>query len=155
MKNILLAFDDSKNAFRAVELMSRAFSPDNKITLLHVLPDTAVLCEMNSPELTDYFVTQQSNFCALEEKKKALVEEAMKTAKSTLIAAGYPEDHVTTKIEIKKRGVARDIISEAQAGYDMVVIGRRGLSGIKEFFIGSVSQKVMHAAKDISVLIVN
>jgi nucleotide-binding universal stress UspA family protein len=155
MQNILLAFDDSKNAFRAVEFMTRTFTPNSTITLFHVLPDTAILCEMHSPELTDYFVTQQSNFCALEAKKKSLVEEAMKNAKSMLVGAGYPEDHIKTKIETKKSGVARDIIREAQAGYDIIVIGRRGLSGIKEFFIGSVSQKVMHTAKDISVLIVN
>lgn len=155
MEKILLAFDDSKNAFRAVEYLARSPRPNCKITLFHVLPDTAVLCEMHSPELTDYFVTQQSNFCALEAKKKSLVEDAMKNAKSILVAAGYPEDHITTKIETKNTGVARDIIREAEAGYDMIVIGRRGLSGIKEFFIGSVSQKVMHAAKDVSVLIVN
>ena len=155
MKNILLAFDDSKNALRSVKYLAGASLPDSRITLFHVLPDTAVLCEMHSPELTDYFVTQQSNFCVLEAKKKALVEEAMQNAKSMLVNAGYPEKNIATKVETKKKGVARDIISEAAAGYDMIVIGRRGLSGIKEFFIGSVSQKVMHGAKDVPVLIIN
>jgi len=51
--------------------------------------------------------------------------------------------------------VARDILKEAGNGYDLIVIGRRGISGIREFFLGSVSQKVFSGAKDISVLIVN
>ncbi|MBW1940331.1 MAG: universal stress protein, partial [Deltaproteobacteria bacterium] len=36
-----------------------------------------------------------------------------------------------------------------------VVMGRKGISGIKEFFIGSVAQKVLHSVKDVSVLIVD
>ncbi len=36
----------------------------------------------------------------------------------------------------------------------VIGLGRRGLSGLKKFFLGSVSQKVLHAVKDISVLIV-
>jgi nucleotide-binding universal stress UspA family protein len=55
----------------------------------------------------------------------------------------------------RKKGIARDIINEAHAGYDTVVMGKKGLSGIKEFFLGSVSQKVLHGAEDLSVLLVN
>ena len=61
----------------------------------------------------------------------------------------------STKIEAKNKGVARDILDEANSGYDLIVMGRRGLSGIKEFFMGSVSQKVTNGAGDISVLIAN
>jgi nucleotide-binding universal stress UspA family protein len=50
--------------------------------------------------------------------------------------------------------IARDIIAEAQAGYEAVVMGRRGLSGIAEFFLGSVSQKVLHGTKDLSLILV-
>ena len=57
--------------------------------------------------------------------------------------------------EIKKRGIARDIIREAKAGYNVVVMGKRGLSGIKEFILGSVTQKVFNSAMDISVLVVD
>jgi nucleotide-binding universal stress UspA family protein len=51
--------------------------------------------------------------------------------------------------------VAGDILAEAQSGYDTIVMGRRGLSGIAEFFIGSISQKVLHHAKDASVILVS
>jgi len=34
-------------------------------------------------------------------------------------------------------------------------MGRRGLAGIAEFFIGSVSQKVLHGTKDLSVILVS
>jgi nucleotide-binding universal stress UspA family protein len=35
------------------------------------------------------------------------------------------------------------------------VLGRRGISGIKEFFLGSISQKVINTVKDVSVVFVN
>jgi len=46
-------------------------------------------------------------------------------------------------------------VAEAEAGYDAIVMGRRGLSGIKEFMMGSVSRKVPHPVKDVSVVIVS
>jgi len=84
-----------------------------------------------------------------------MVNEAMQKAKALLTGAGFKEKNIEMKLEKKKSGVARDIINEAHSGYDLVVIGRRGLSGIMEFILGSVSQKVLQSAKDISVLIVN
>ena len=154
-KKILVAIDDSENAVRAVEFIANSFTTDNKITLFNVIPDTAALCEMNSPELTPYFKSQQSSFCLLEEKKKELVNQAVQKAKNILMDAGFDENNITVKSGFKKSGVARDIVKEAESGYNVIVLGRRGLSGIKDFILGSVSQKVFNSAKDISVLVVN
>jgi nucleotide-binding universal stress UspA family protein len=154
-QNILVAFDDSPNAMRAIEFIVKAFTPQNKITLFHVIQNTAALCEMNSPELSDYFLSQQTAFCALEDKKKRLVDIAMEKAKAICLDSGFEPDDVTLKVEAKKKGIARDIVDEAQFGYDIIVIGRRGISAVKEFFFGSVSQKVVNGVKDVSVLIVN
>lgn len=154
-KKILVAIDDSENARRAVMFVAKFFTPDSHITLFNVIPDTAALCEMNSPELTPYFISQQSSFCLLEEKKKELVDEATHKAKEILLEAGFEEKNITTKSEIKKSGVARDIVNEAKSGYSVIVMGRRGLSGIKDFILGSVSHKVFNAAKDVSILVVN
>jgi len=154
-KKILVAIDDSENARRAVMFVAKFFTPDNHITLFNVIPDTATLCEMNSPELTPYFISQQSSFCLLEEKKKELVDEATNKAKEILLEAGFEEKNITTKSEIKKSGVARDIVNEAKSGYSVIVMGRRELSGIKDFILGSVSHKVFNAAKDVSILVVN
>ena len=155
-QKILVALDDSSNAMRTIEFITKTFSQSgNDITLFSVLPDTAALCDMNSPELTPYFLSQHSNFCQLEERKKQLVNEVLKQAKDVLVKAGFDKDRIRLKVQVKKRGIARDIIEEAYSGYSIVVMGRRGLSGIKEFMLGSVSQKVIHSVKDISVLIVN
>lgn len=154
-QKILIAFDDSRNAMRAVRYVARTLSPDNHITLFSVLQDTAALCDMNSPELTPYFKSQQVAFCTLEDKKKELVAAALAKAADTLRQAGFETGRITIKAEPKKKGIARDIAAEATSGYDLVVLGRRGVSSIKEFFLGSVSQKVLNAVQAVSVLIVS
>ena len=151
---ILVAFDESQNALRAVEFVAQAIDKDSQVTLLSIGLDTAALCDMNSPELTPYFKAQQSSFCTLEDKKRELVQTAMADAQRLLAQAGFAEDRIHTKIEPKKDGIAQDILREARDGYDLIIIGRHGTSGIKDFFLGSISQKVFNAAKDVSVMVV-
>ena len=153
-RKILIAFDDSENAMRAVRYVAETFSPENEVKLFSVVLDTAAMCAMDSPELIPYFRTRQSDFCTLEDKKRSLLQEAVERAQEILKQAGFPEKNVTGTIQEKKKGVARDIAEEAKS-YDLVVLGKRGLSGIEEFLLGSVSQKVLHAAKKQSVLLVS
>lgn len=154
-QKILIAFDDSENAMRAVDYVARYLAKDCHVTLFSVVPDTAALCEMNSPELIPYFKAQQDSFCLLEDKKRDLLGAAQARAKEALTAQGFAEERIEIKSESKKRGIAGEIVAEAQSGYDLIVVGRRGLSGIKEFFLGSISQKILNLAQDKSILIVN
>ena len=153
-KKILIAFDDSENAQRAVNAVAETFARDSHITLFSVAMDTEALCKMNSPALTPYFKSQQSAFCTMADKNKELVETAIQHAKETLMNKGFEESNISTKHEDLKEGVARDIIHEAEDGYDVVVIGRGGTSGIRDFFFGSTSQKVLNAAREVSVFII-
>lgn len=154
-QKILVAFDESENAMRAVEFVAQTFTWDKKVTLFSVIPDTAALCYMNSPSLTPYFMAQKGAFCTLEEKKKDLLNEAQQRARKVLLDAGFKGQNIKAKVRTKKKGVARDIVSEAASGYDVIVMGRRGISGIKDFFIGSISHKVLHLARSISILVVD
>lgn len=154
-KKILVAFDDSENAMRAVEYIASSFSQDQQITLLSIIPDTAAICDMNSPSLIPYFQERQASFCTIEDHKRELVDEALRKAKGTLMEAGFDEKNITTKAQTKKKGVARDIISEANSGYDTIVVGRKGHSKVKDFLLGSVSQKILNLAKDVSVILVD
>lgn len=152
---ILVAFDDSENALRAVEYVADRFTKENQITLFSIVPDSAALCDMNSPSLIPYFMEKQAVFCGLEDQKKELIDEAMLRAKDILLKAGFEEKNISLKAQPKKKGVVRDIIDEAHSGYDTIVLGRRGLSGVKEFIFGSVSQKLIHLAHDITVIVVD
>ena len=153
-QKILIAFDDSDNAKRAVEYVARTFSSDNRVTLFTVLQDTAALCDMQSPELTPYFKSQQQAFCALEEKKKDIITAALEKATAILRDAGFDTENICIKAAPKNKGIARDIAIEARSGYDLIVLGRRGVSSIKDYFMGSIPQKVLHLAPEASILVV-
>ena len=154
-RKVLVAFDESENAMRAVEFVYRHFTPDHQVTLMSVVPDTAALCQMAGPGLTPYFMSQKDAFCTLEDKKSELIQDAMAQAKDRLVKAGFQEDRLFLKPTTQNKGVARDILAEAGKGYDVIVLGRKGLSGIKDFLLGSISQKVLHGAGDIPVLLVS
>lgn len=154
-EKIMIALDDSTNALRAVSYVSTHFRQDTVVTLFSVLADTAGLCDMNSPELTPLFRAQQSAFCQLEDKKRTLIREACDKAKAILVGAGWDAKQVKIRIEPKHKGVAQDIVREAEQAFSLIVLGKRGLTGIREFFMGSTSQKVIQLAKETSVLVVN
>ena len=154
-KKLLIAFDDSDNAMRAVEKVAAFFDRGSQVTLFHVAQDSSALCRMNSPGLTPLFKHEQSEFCTLEDKKRELVEEALKKAREILAGSGFNEKNITTKLEKTKHGVARDIISEASANYDVLVMGKKGISGFKDFLFGGTTQKVMNNVDNVSVFIVH
>lgn len=153
-KSVLVAFDDSENAMRSVNFVAEYFARDTAVMLFSVLEDTQTLCSMNSPELTPYFKSEQQAFCSLEDKKRELIETAIQSARNSLVNCGFDADQVRVKTQQRAASVAKDIIKEAETGYDAVVIGKRGVSGLQDFLFGSVAQKVLHGVKNAAVVIV-
>lgn len=153
-KKVLIAMDDSENAMRAVRFAADLLDKDSDITLFSVLQDHKSICEYNSPSLTPTFQRERATFCSLEDQKKGLLEAAALEACRHLSSAGFSEACIHRKIKSLEKGVARDIINMADSGFDVVIIGKRGISAASEFFFGSVSQKVLNGVKSASVLVV-
>ena len=154
-KKILLAMDESENAMRAAEFITKTFNKDNEVTIFSVVLDTPTVCEMDSPSLTPHFTAQKDVFCWVEDQKKMMIDEAHKKARELLIKVGFNEKNIRMKIETKKKGIAKGILDEAGSGYDLLVMGRQGVARVRDFLLGSIPQKILQSAKDISVLLVD
>ena len=153
---ILLAADNSKNALQAVDYAVKTFKPDSTITLLSILPDPTQGCELSGPSLAPIFKENIEAFCTIEDAKKSAVEGFMEEAKKKLEKAGFPDKNIAIRVRKKKSGIARDIVKEATQGkYDTLVIGRRGLTGIKRYVFDSVSNKILQLADNITVTVVD
>ncbi|MEW5734346.1 MAG: universal stress protein [Thermodesulfobacteriota bacterium] len=153
--SVLLAVDNSKNSQKAVDYVCANVGRDTVVTVFSVLPDVASACDMDDPSLVPIFKDNRKAFCSLEDAKKAAAKGFAENAKTCLTNAGFPAKNVKVKVVKKKGDVAGQIIAEAQkGGHDTIVMGRRGLSGIKEFFLGSVSNKVVQQAQGLAVLVV-
>ena len=155
-KKVLIAIDDSKNSMKAVNYVAKGVEKTGTVTLMSVIPDPTAACGLDSPSLTTVFKSNRQTFCAVEDAKKDKVKAFAEKAKATLIKAGFASKNVKIKIHKKKVGIARDILKEARQGkYTTVVVGRRGLSAIKQYFMGSVSNKIVTQAKGVSVIVVD
>lgn len=153
---ILIAVDESKNSMKAVNYVAKGMNSAATVMLFSVLPDATAACGLDSPSLTPLFRQNRQTFCAIEDTKKDTVNAFMQKAKKVLVESGFASKNVAVKIRKKKSGIARDILKEAEKGkYDTLVIGRRGLSGIKQFLLGSISDKVVKFAKKASVVVVD
>ena len=155
-EKILVAVDESKHSMNAVKYVAKCMQPTASVTLFSVIPPPSAACGLDSPALVPLFKEHRQTFCAMEDTKKDSVKSFMEKAKRVLVGSGFSSQNVATKIRKKKTGIARDILKEARQGkYDTLVIGRRGLTGIKQFVFGSVSNKLVQQATDVSVVVVD
>jgi nucleotide-binding universal stress UspA family protein len=81
--------------------------------------------------------------------------EIFSDAKEKLEKAGFDENKISEKITTGVYSRAGTIIQEAQAGgYGTIVIGRKGLSRVHEFFMGRVCTKIIQSDKKFSVWVI-
>lgn len=156
---ILVCLDTSQGAMQAADYVGRVLGGSSgfEVTLLHVLPEYEALPttfgEAIAPGLEQEWIEE------MHEKSKE-AEEVMKlvfeTARARLQKVGFDPKQVNQKIIKGADKPAGTIMEEAQqGGYDTIVLGRRGLSRMQEFFMGRVSNKVIDLAKDRAVWVVS
>lgn len=133
MRNILLAFDGSENAQRALHYIIDFAQDASKPPVVHVLN------VQQEPVLYGEFVTagtvEELNQSFLDKSQRTLAEAA-----SALQAAGV--DYQTHAI----LGNVAEQVSDAvqRFGCDTVVMGTRGLGSFKGMLMGSVANRVIH-----------
>jgi len=150
----LIALDASQGAMKAVDYVGTMFGDtDAEVTLLHVLRDIAGFEPRYGMAYPGPISTEPERW--LEEEKKEM-SQIFEKAKKRLVSAGLDGDRVSTKT-IKDAGSrASVVVQEARdAGYGTIVVGRRGISKVEEFFMGSMSHKVVHLAKGMAVWVVS
>jgi nucleotide-binding universal stress UspA family protein len=77
-------------------------------------------------------------------------------SKGVLLASGFPPQRTQVKVELGSEDPAEDILRQAQEeGISTVALGRRGLSKMGRFLLGSVSNKVAHYCDRDAVWIVD
>ena len=144
---ILLAFDGSENAMGAVQFVGSLLGGyDYEVSLLHVIRSNGA----EGPQQQHIFASKE--FAKVVSKEMA---SPLKAAQAELIHAGFKADKVSTQIftgAISRAGAIAD--RAKQQNYGTIVMGRRGHSRVREFFIGRVTNKVIHLARERTVWVV-
>jgi len=144
---ILVCTDGSKYSQKALEEASVIVKGCNvnEVAIIHVYEkfDSFPISVEGNIEQTEI------NRLMMEEYKKKgekILSEALKFIEGKNIKA---------RTILKKGHPADTIISVAQEeGFHMIVIGSRGLGGLKKLFLGSVSNAIIQEVKNCSVLVV-
>ena len=139
---ILLALDGSDQSLEAARYVSQLFLPQRlNLVLFHVaskIPESYWDIEKNPT-----FRHQLASVVAWATQQQTAIQEFMEKARQMFIDRGVSEDSVDVKIQEKKVGPARDILREAQKNYDAVVVGRWGVSRLKDLVWGSIANKLV------------
>lgn len=144
---ILVAVDRSEGAERAVDFVGELMGGyDNKVTLLHAIPS-----ERSSKADPQYGSLPQEDVKIGEHAVKAVFD----AARTRLASFGFKPGDIDEKIIWGIPNRAAAIVHEAkEGGYSPIVLGRRGLSKLQEFFMGSVSNQVIQLSVDKAVWVV-
>jgi len=158
-QKILIAFDGSENALRSVAYTA---------TMTGGRTDCQVeVVAIERPPDRDLFADDAAwkESCAV---KANALRQSLNKARELLLEAGLSASAVTTKFVESCRSplresrecsintsIALEVLRLAEeGGFGTVVVGRRGVSRQEEFLFGSVSSKIIHAAKDLAVWVV-
>ncbi len=138
--------DSDKALEKAVEIASGCRA--DEVMVISVIASKYSFPETTTDRLplTSEDLLHFENIMELErEEKKLVIAEAAKLFEkskvktNTMLECGHPAETIAR--------VA------AEGNYDMIIIGSRGLGGLKKFFLGSVSNAVLQEA-NCSVLVV-
>jgi nucleotide-binding universal stress UspA family protein len=144
---ILLAFDGSEGARHAVDFVGRTLGGfDFEVCLMHAIRGI----KNEHPDKQPLYSPRQYAQTARKEMTAELA-----AARSRLIDMGFEAHQVSTRLVTGVTSRAGAIVTEAQQeNYGTIVMGRRGLSRVREFFIGRVTNKVIHLARERTVWII-
>ncbi len=150
-KKILIAMDSSDTSLKAVDHVGFMVGGVSgaEILLYHVLPGLSLFGakeeEVDLADIEDLWVRKETEKISVVFSK----------AKKILEDAGLPERQIKCKIKKGSTNVAKDILREAERrDFGTIAITRRGISKTREFFMGSVSNKVLASAANRAVWIV-
>jgi nucleotide-binding universal stress UspA family protein len=146
-RHIMVAVDGSDNAKRAVLFVGDFFGCYSgfQVTLLHIILE---------PEKTFFRDNEERQKWLSEQLSEA--RAMMEAYKHILVDAGFPEDKVDVRIEMRRAPSVADCIIKEQEELKCctIVIGRRGISKKEEFIFGSTSNRIIHEAKKCAVLVI-
>ena len=160
LHNVLIAVDGSRNSLRAVEYAGRVFAPnpEARLVLFHILPAISRM-NLDKKEIKTIHAHRAERadlsglYWRLEDEEK--IGRFFAEATNLLVQVGVKPEQIKSKFGVKKGEIANAILEEVDLGsYQTLVVGRRGLSRMREFFLGSISTELVREAQGCAVCVV-
>ncbi len=156
LSKLLIPFDGSPSARAAVRfaavLAQQMGGAVQGITLLYVTGGSYLARHLQNVDLRAVRLEQTAEWQRLKEQRlERDIRPLLHEGKEILIQAGV---QATIEVQVAEGKIGAEILAAArQGGYTAIIIGRRGLSPIKELLLGSVTQYVLTHAQGITVFV--
>ncbi|MDA3898767.1 MAG: universal stress protein [Desulfobacteraceae bacterium] len=146
-EKLLIAIDGSPSSMQAVDFVTGNFDGQNySVGLIYVIRGFGSLV----PDNPEFLMPAENVELAHNEMMELFAD-----VKAKFIKAGFEENKISERIITGVYSRAGAIVQEAEAGgYGTIVIGRKGLSKVREFFMGRVCNKVIHCGSQFSVWVI-
>ncbi|HEY3421425.1 MAG TPA: universal stress protein [Methanomassiliicoccales archaeon] len=129
--NILIPTDGSEYNHAAISHgLALAKMADAEVTAIFVVDESAIMSSSNGAYLANVYPI-------LEEEGKKAVEEVREQGQKMGVK-------VTTRID---RGSPAKVIIDESVGFDLVVMGSMGRSGVSKLMLGSVAEKLVRLSQ--------
>lgn len=132
---VLVATDFSPDANETIALFRRLFVRSMIRLEVRVLHATV------QPELVesvDVPLIERVDWTRIEADAADAVER---------VAREFRAEGIETSVSVVRGGAARSILAESRSWHaDVIVVGRRGMSGFERLIMGSTAERVLHAA---------
>lgn len=144
-KKVLVPVDGSEGSARAVEHCLRMLENEKaeKVVLFHAVSYPT--------QLDPYSGKMRATMMKVKEQLREHGEEILLDAKNKITEKN---SGVSVETKLVWGDPKYEIVEEAEEGkYDLLIMGSRGLSGIKGFFLGSVGNHVAQHVKCTVILV--
>ncbi|KIN62682.1 UspA domain protein [Sulfitobacter noctilucicola] len=139
-RQIVVALDGSKKSKKAARVgFDLAKFYGGAVTLIHV-PHAETAAFVVGAVSGYHAAITKPTFAEIEEAGQKVLDEALKIAadlKFTDVSTQMPHGDAATEI----------LLLADQINADLIISGRRGLSGISSLVLGSTTQRINHLAK--------
>ncbi|MCP2520078.1 universal stress protein [Candidatus Aminicenantes bacterium AC-335-K20] len=122
--------DESVDALNYAELFAKKFNAS--LFALHVIPDFSPILYNTSILIKGELIKKIDELKKTAKKRLLTIGKGRDVKTTNLISQGNPPDKIVEIAEKKKA--------------DLIVLGKRGLSVVEKFFIGSVANRVLRAS---------
>jgi nucleotide-binding universal stress UspA family protein len=144
---VLIAIDGSESAMRAVKFAGNLLKDDHcHIKIVSILRNEIVLKKIlkKAPEVEESFNHEEK-----------MISDIIEKSRSQLMGLGIAPEAIEVEIIKDADSRAFAIVQAASSGnFSTIIIGRRGVSRIREFVIGRVSNRILHLGREFGVWIV-
>ncbi|BBO88052.1 universal stress protein [Desulfosarcina ovata] len=150
---ILVAIDGSEQSLSAARYTANVFPTDRThIVLFHVREQLLDLfSDLDAYPHYKHRVTGVKRW-ATEQKRE--ITDIMDSALVYFKQKGFPESAIAIKTSAKKLGITQDIIKESYDGYHAIIVGRTGLSRLRDWLAKSAAMKLVAKIRHIPVVVV-